>query len=145
MSSLRCKTAARSYVMTLQAGETVYSCSRTTSSLIETGSSRLQCRDPRVCNRHRMPHDILADIDESSDDMLHLLRTFSSLCEAGHLEAGLLAVSRFVIAGRHDVLLRYRFSCIIQAWNFYCTFCSTNLESFIRLHRWVASWSFLTA
>ena len=65
------------------------------------------CRDPRFCNQHRLPHDILADIDELTDDMLHLLRTFSSLCEAGHLEAGLTAVSRFVIAGRHDVLLRY--------------------------------------
>ena len=58
-------------------------------------------------------------MDELRGSAIYLLRTFSGLCEAGHLDAALAAVSRLIIARRHDVLLR----SVLPSWA--CCWCKT--------------------
>ena len=66
----------------------------------------IHCSDAEILDKDKDGMEIFTRMDELNDSPLHLLRTFSSLCEAGHMDAALAAVSRLITADRRDVLLR---------------------------------------
>ena len=67
---------------------------------------RLYCSEWRGSQRARAAAAVLEGMDEINEDFLSLLGKFSNLCSGGQLDAALVALSRFVLADRRDVLHR---------------------------------------
>ena len=66
----------------------------------------LLCSEWRGSRRARAAAAVLEGMDETNEDCLVLMDKFSNLCHGGQLDAGLVALSRFVVADRTDVLQR---------------------------------------